>query len=333
MCSLCQNGPTQFFSGSQVPLPEEKSNEALYSTPDQPNKEEPDSDSGSDTLEFPEVPKVSVRSSVNFDPAPETVMSAPSIPPPEDGFHSSSSSGGLEDIKPEHLEETLMVNKNEHHDLSGSMEKKQFVPFISPPISSESFSARQSDSPPALSKAKAKVDVDLNDVLVAAHAAAETAERAAAAARSAATLAQIRINELTKKSGENVTDSSSENPFYTENNVSQSGTAETGIFSEQKTVDSYNGHGTSDYELHSGPNVTPGSGSSKFTSFDTLKPDFDSSLPSDYVPEDKTSGHQPKRLPSMDEDPYFSYPNIFTSQNSDAGSHAQSDNTRSHHDL
>ncbi|KAK4280075.1 hypothetical protein QN277_011746 [Acacia crassicarpa] len=327
------NGPAQFFSGSKVPLPEEKSYEALYSAPDQPNKEEPDSDSGSDTLEFPEVPKVSVRSSANFATAPETVTSSPSIPPPETGLHSSSSSGDSAGVKSEHVEENSMVNRNEPHDLSGSMEKRQFVPFISPPISSGSFSARHDDSPPSLSNTKTEADVDLNDVLVAAHTAAETAERAAAAARSAATLAQIRINELTKKSGETVPDSSSENPFYAGNEVNQSGTAETENFTERKTADDYNGHDTSNYEPHHPHKATPGSDSSRVTSFDTLKPDFDSSLPSYYVPEDKISGHQPKRLPSMDEDPYFSYPNLFTSQNSNAGSLAQSDNTRSHHDL
>ncbi|XP_028799894.1 protein phosphatase 1 regulatory subunit 37 [Neltuma alba] len=323
------NGPTQFFSGSKVPLPEEKHNEALYSAPDQPNKGEPDSDSDSDVLEFPEVPKVSVRSSANFAMAPETVTSSPSIPPPEVGLHSSSSSGGSADIKSEYTEEKSMVNTNEPHDFAGSMEKKQFVPFISPPMSSDgSFSARHSDSPPSLSKTTAEADVDLNDVLVAAHTAAETAERAAAAARSAATLAQIRINELTKKSGENVPDGSSENPFYTGNNINQSRTPETGNYTEQKAVDDYNGHGASSYESPNHQNAAPGSDSSRFTSFDTLKPDLDSCLP-----EDKTSGHQPKRLPSMDEDPYFSYPNLFTSQNSNAGSLTQLDNTRSHHEF
>lgn len=324
------NGPAQFFSGSKVPLPDEKHNEALYSAPDQLNREEPDSDSGSDTLEFPEVPKVSVRSSVNVATAPEMVASSPSIPPREAGLHSSSSYGGSSDMKSEHVEEKSVADKGEPHDLPGNMEKKQFVPFISPPISSGSFSARHSDSPPSLSKTKTEADVDLNDVLVAAHTAAETAERAAAAARSAATLAQIRINELTKKSS---ADSSSENPFYTGNDVNKSGTTETGNFTEQIAADVYNDNGASNYEPHYLHTATPGSDSSTFTSFDTLKPDFDSSLPSEYVPEDKTSGHRPKRLPSMDEDPYFSYPNLFSSQNSNAGSHAQSDTTRSHHDL
>lgn len=332
---LCQNGPSQYFSGSKLPLPEETHEESLYSAPVQPNKEEPDSDSGSDTLEFPEVPKVSVRPSANIPTAPETVTSSPSIPPPEVYFHSSSSSGVTDrDVKEEQLEEKSMADKDEHRDSVGSIENKQFVPFISPPsVSSGSFSARHSDSPPSLPRRKTESDVDLQDVLVAAHAAAETAERAAAAARSAATLAQARINELTKKNSEHVPESSTENPFYTDNVINQSATTETGHFIAKNTASDYNGGDINYFERQQHRNATPGSDSSSFPPFDTLKADFDSSLPGDHVPEDKSSGHPPKRLPSMDDDPYFSYPNLFTSQNSNAGSHTHSDNTHSSHNL
>ncbi|EOA36841.1 hypothetical protein CARUB_v10008690mg [Capsella rubella] len=54
-------------------------------------------------------------------------------------------------------------------------------------------------------------------------------------------------------------------------------------------------------------------------SFDRLNPDQD---------------HQQMRLPSMEDDPYYSYPNLFTSQNPDrsSGSHSLSDNTKPAHD-
>ncbi|XP_010478853.1 PREDICTED: IST1 homolog isoform X2 [Camelina sativa] len=44
--------------------------------------------------------------------------------------------------------------------------------------------------------------------------------------------------------------------------------------------------------------------------------------------------HQQMRLPSMEDDPYYSYPNLFSSQNPDrsSGSHSLSDNTRPAHD-
>lgn len=56
-----------------------------------------------------------------------------------------------------------------------------------------------STSPPHVTRTGTEANVDLQDVLAAVHAAAETAECAAAAARSAATLAQAKISELTKK--------------------------------------------------------------------------------------------------------------------------------------
>ncbi|KAG7599198.1 Vacuolar protein sorting-associated protein Ist1 [Arabidopsis suecica] len=55
------------------------------------------------------------------------------------------------------------------------------------------------------------------------------------------------------------------------------------------------------------------------SSLDRLSPDQD---------------HQQMRLPSMEDDPYYSYPNLFTSQKPDrsSGSHSFSDNTRPAHD-
>ncbi|XP_061360746.1 uncharacterized protein LOC133304710 isoform X2 [Gastrolobium bilobum] len=318
------SGPTQFFSGSKLPLPEEKHNEELYSADDTPNNEQPDSDSGSDTLEFPEVPAVSVRSNANVATAPEMVTPPP-MPPPEVDLHSSSHSGDFSDLKQEQVEEISTVHKDEPHTSFGEMGSKQFVPFISPPtVSSGSFSARHSDSPPYLSSTKSEANVDLQDVLAAAHNAAETAERAAAAARSAASLAQVRINELTKKkNSEQVPDSSSENPFYTGGD--NKSTTERGDFTEHNTAGNSDDSGRNDLELHHDHYASPGSHSSSFPSFGTLKEDFYSSLPNDHVLDDKSSSHQPKRLPSMDDDSYFSYPNLFTSQNSNVAYQTHSD--------
>lgn len=316
-----------------MPLPEEKHHEALHSAPDQPSYEEPASDSGSDTLEFPEVPQVSVRPNANVASAPVSLTPSPSVPPPEVDLHSSSSFGVNRDVKQE-VEEQSLADKDESRNSYGSVENKQFVPFISPPaVSSGSFSSRSSDSPPPHSRTRTEVevtkteaDVDLQDVLVAAHAAAETAERAAAAARSAATLAQLRINELTKKNSEHILDSSSENPFYA-GSINQSKSTEAERFTEQNVAGDNNG-GTNHFEPHQhhesqGPDLS-------FSTFDKLKAEFDSSLPDEHVPEDKSSGHKPKILPSMDDDPYFSYPNLFTSQNSNPELHTHSsDHTHS----
>ncbi|XP_014515546.1 uncharacterized protein LOC106773359 [Vigna radiata var. radiata] len=325
------NGPTQFYSGSKVPLPDEKPNEGMYSSHETPNKEEPESDSGSDTLEFPEVPKVSVRPNANVATAPEMVTHL-TMEPLDVDLDSSSNSGDFEDVKQEHLEDRSTVHKDEPHT-SIAKENIQFVPFISPPaLSSGSFSARPSESSPTLSSAKPEPNVDLQDVLAAAHAAAETAERAAAAARTAASLAQVRINELTKKrSDERVSDSSSENPFYAGGD-NESPTKEK-HFTGQSPAGNSDVHSRKDLEHYQDHYTSPGSHSSSFPSFDTLKEDFDSSLPSNHVLNDNSSSHQPKRLPSMDDDSYFSYPNLFTSQNSNVGSQTHSDNSRPPHDL
>ncbi|XLR57502.1 hypothetical protein S83_008174 [Arachis hypogaea] len=70
------------------------------------------------------------------------------------------------------------------------------VPFISPPLPAGSYSTRHSDSPAPMLSTKTEADVDLqDDVLAASHAATKTAEGAIAAARSAASLAQVRISE------------------------------------------------------------------------------------------------------------------------------------------
>lgn len=207
-----------------MPLPDEKHNEELYSAHDTPNEEQHDSDSDSDTFEFPEVPKASVQPSANFVRAQESVIQMHPIE--VDNHYSSDHSGDFEDVKQDQVEERSRVQKDEPHASFGKTESKQFVPFISPPsvssgfisppsASSGSHTVRHSDSAPSLSRGKSEANVDLQDVLAAAHAAAESAERAAAAARSAASLAQVRINELTKKkSSEDIPDSSSENPFY-----------------------------------------------------------------------------------------------------------------------
>ncbi|CAK8532794.1 unnamed protein product [Lathyrus sativus] len=386
------NGPAEFFSGSKLPLPEEKHDEQLYSTHDTPKKEQFDSDSDSDMLDFPEVPKVSVQPSTNFATAPDMVIPPAAMPHPKVGLHSPSHSGEFADMKQEHIEST--VHRDEPDTSFDKVESKQFLPFISPPPSesSGSYYARHSDSPPlsnaksisppsespasygvrhsdlpplstaksisppsepsasftrnsdsapslstakyeakdfSLPTAKSEANLDLQDVVAAAHAAAETAERAAAAARSAASLAQLRISELTKmRSNEHTPDNSSENPFYVGGN--NESTTERDHFNAAGNPD---GNLFKDHDIHRDHYDSIGSHSSSFPSFDTPKEDFDSSLPTDHVLDDKSSSHQPKRLPSMEDDPYFSYPNLFTSQNSNVGSHTHSDNSRTTYDM
>ena len=66
-------------------------------------------------------------------------------------------------------------------------------------------------------------------------------------------------------------------------------------------------------------------------SLDKLKVGFDSPPSNDQVFYEEPVRHQPQRLASMDDDAYFSYPNLFASQNSNLGSgtHSCPDNSRS----
>lgn len=333
------NGPTQFVSGSKLPLPKEKHDETLFSTPEQPHKEQPESDSGFDELDFPEVPK-SLQSSTSFPSAPAVPPSLQAAPHPNIGHESPKYSGVIENpsqephLEPEEvMQERSVANKNEQPSVPiGGVEDKQFLPFISAPsLSSSSFSARQNNPPATLSRAKSEANVDFQDVLAAAQAAAESAERAAAAARSAASLAQVRINELTKKSSDQFLENSCEKQF--DNDIpDQSGATENPFFGHQNLFGN-----SDDVVLNSSEPHQDGEDCqrSETSSFDTLKVDFDSSLPNDHGFENELAHHQPERLPSMDDDPYFSYPNLFTSQNSSLGSsaHSSTDNSRSTHGV
>ncbi|KAI8002820.1 hypothetical protein LOK49_LG08G01141 [Camellia lanceoleosa] len=199
------------------------------------------------------------------------------------------------------------------------MEDKQYVPFISAPsLSSATFSVRQSEPPPPLSRTKSEANVDLQDVL-AAHAAAETAERVAAA-RSAASLAQIRISELVKKRSDISDGSSVKNPFHAD--TYESAVVDKPHLSHQNS--------SSDSSGISNP-PTPHQEVSGLPSNDDPKMEYDSPLSNSHIPGLDTAHHQPQRLTSADDESYLSYPSLFTRQDSNLGSgvHSFSDNYRS----
>uniref|UniRef100_A0A5B7BPB7 IST1-like protein n=1 Tax=Davidia involucrata TaxID=16924 RepID=A0A5B7BPB7_DAVIN len=335
------NGPTQFVSGSKLPLPKEKHDESLYSASEQAPNEESDSDTGFDPTDFPEAPKASVQPSAGII-SPVGMLPFPGSPLPEVNHESAKKSGTNENLSHEpHLEpeevlqEKSVTNKSEVSNTSvGPMEDKQFVPFISPPsLSSASFSSRQIDPrlPPSLSRARSEVNVDLQDVLAAAQAAADSAERAAAAARSAASLAQVRISELVKKKSDEIADSGSENPFHAD--TCQPAMTDSPHLDHQNSGDS---DGVSNSPiLHQEPENYRGQHSSNLPSYDDPEVEFDSPLSNDHVLGHDSAYHQPQRLPSMDEETCFSYPNLFKSQDSNLGSgvHSFTDNSRSTHEL
>ncbi|KAK9110616.1 hypothetical protein Sjap_018676 [Stephania japonica] len=293
------NGPSQFLGGSKLPLPKEKNDESLYSAPVETAQEESDSDLGLDSLDLPEVPRVSVRPTPDSASGPEVVPPPHSFSSPELSHEPITSLGGNEDILHDSPVEpgsaVLEASRQSVDSTIGKKDDKQFLPFItSPSLSSASFSVEESITAPAPAPAptlttvfsitksedaRSDINVDLQDVLAAAQAAAESAERAAAAARSAASLAQIRITELTKKKGEQVFPNS--------------------------------GH-----DSH-----TPGTPDES----EALKTQFDSlqsfgSADSDSIKHGSESPHalhhQFQKSTSMEDDPYFTYPNLFNSTSS-----------------
>ncbi|KAJ6360742.1 hypothetical protein OIU77_004707 [Salix suchowensis] len=301
--------------------------------------EQPDSDTDFDPLDFPEVPKVAPRPSANAASAPAHAAQHPDI-----DHESSNHSVTHKDLSQEpHSEHDNVQYQALCHPLNHFQQYQALsppsasfstipstlppsasfstIPSTSPPSALRTKSeasvdlknvsaavqgtvetakhAVPSTSPPSVMRTRTEANVDLQDVLAAAHAAAESAERAAAAARAAATLAQARISELTKKNNEKFPEDSV--PNY---------------------EDSHRYH-----EDHQASELLD------IPSSEKLGVDYDSPR-SNHVAEQGSFSHQPQRLPSMEDEPYFSYPNLFTSQNSNLGSsgHSATDHSRSTYD-
>ncbi|KAG1342441.1 IST1 [Cocos nucifera] len=358
------NGPNHFTGGSMLPLPEEKHNEAPSSNLLEESHEELDSDAGFDSLDLPEVPKVSVHSTSNIPSAQEIVPDVPSSPPHDytvDQKVKKSTSSEMSHFA--HVEpgvnnpEPSMAPPYTQSNVSAALgEDKQFIPFISSPSSSDRVSARQTElapSPPlsssvpvsarqserapssslssaplsakksesasSFSKSNSEGNVDLQDVLAAAQAAAATAELAAAAARSAANLAQVRITDLvTKRNGR--ASESGENEFEGGGSGRQDVT-ENPIFDHQDSFDHMNNIHESKWGFDAQSNEVP-------------RMEDGSPVSKEQMPEDQHA-HVPQRLTSLEDDPYFSYPNLFTSQDSNQKSsiHTLVDKSRSAHEF
>ncbi|KAL8523493.1 hypothetical protein ACS0TY_013452 [Phlomoides rotata] len=274
------NGPTQFVSGSKVPLPKEKHDET---TPETATHENPDSDEDFDMVDFPEVPKQPLQSNKGSVAAPEMLHFPPSALSDDDDDQEESNQ-----LEPEDTVREKSVT---------DVEAKQFIPFIRPPSqSSATFTVKEHDSPSSISKTKDDDKVDLQDVLAAAQAAAESAERAAAAARSAASIAQLRINELFKKKDGQVPVPNVDNQLDKQNSIGDPDGRENSTTHDPTSPPLF-------YDPQSA---------------------VDSSSPPDNVLSPGSGHHQPQRLPSMDDEAYFSYPNLFTSQGSNLSPHARS---------
>ncbi|KAG6481373.1 IST1 homolog [Zingiber officinale] len=335
------NGPPQFMNGSSLPLPPQKHIALSSVTVNETIKS--DSDEEFDLLGLPEVPKDSVRAS--FD-GPLTTENDPDLqsyahdiginkhelnksipkedfpfaPPMEHAVNNDPSDASLENL---HLENRKFipfvtppsfpsfVESSKQNDRatqpvpsSADLPSKQSEPDLSipplpsfqehldlnekasstkqsAPLSSASLSANKMELQSSLLWNKSEIRADLQDVLAAAQSAAETAERAAVAARAAANLAQVKISELVVKSSSETSESSlNELPEAKFQQYS---------FGRNDTIAAYDEEGKIESpSIHSGETLL--------------------------------SSHAPQRLPSLEDDPYFSYPNLFSSKDADVKS-------------
>ncbi|KAJ8537983.1 hypothetical protein K7X08_014523 [Anisodus acutangulus] len=324
------NGPTQFVSGAKVPLPKERFDEVQHSASDQVYDKQTESDADFDSLDFPEVPKQQpLRPSTGGVSAPEMLPFPASALSDFDEDEAKPSEDGEFKSHKQNVEQDDVLQEKVVSKDSVPEEEKQFLPFMVPPPNPSPFSSTkstttQSTQPPSTTKTKDDIDVDLQDVLAAAQAAAESAERAAAAARSAASLAQVRISELTRKRSEEVPVSPSENPFYAEKQEAH--------ILEKLPLELQHQLSNSDgipSPLHGSPLE------SNIPAYDDSAVGFDSPISHIHQPGQGTGLHQPHRLPSLDDETYYSYPNLFNTTNgSNPSSRSQSfkDNIRSSHD-
>ncbi|KAJ6693572.1 hypothetical protein OIU85_004355 [Salix viminalis] len=285
-------------------------------------KDEISSTAGSDREEKQFLPFISPPSlsSASFSAIPSTLppsesfSAIPSTSPPSASFSAIPSTSPPSALRTK--SEASVDLQNVSAAVQGTVETaKHAVP---------------STSPPSVMRTRTEANVDLQDVLAAAHAAAESAERAAAAARAAATLAQARISELTKKNNEKFPEGS-DNPFFADT-PDHSASTEMPHFVHQQSFgdpDSVPNYEDSHryHEDHQASELLD------IPSSEKLGVDYDSPR-SDHVAEQGSFSHQPQRLPSMEDEPYFSYPNLFTSQNSNLGSsgHSATDHSRSTYD-
>ncbi|KAL6658942.1 hypothetical protein ACP70R_002982 [Stipagrostis hirtigluma subsp. patula] len=321
------NGPT-YFNGSTLPLPKEKHEETAASAAEQ-HDEDYESDTGLDSLDLPEVPKAAIRPPSD---TPSTLDVGPHVPssqsfphefsnPTIDPHVQSSQSVPHEFLNPTDLEENPtadVVFKSEKRSSESPAseppaqtnkpdlpkEKKQFIPFASPPpfimmekiepipssppsppvkptepeiftkkidevtpapvLPTDYMFSKQPEQVQAASPTESGANIDLDDLLSAAQTAAESAERAASAARAAANLAQLRIADLKKNT---------------------------------KVYDKYSDHTQKESNHQTEP---------------TQKPVFDHQDSFTNDTQDYVGSHVPQRSPSLEDDPYFSYPNLFS---------------------
>ncbi|KAJ4760371.1 Regulator of Vps4 activity in the MVB pathway protein [Rhynchospora pubera] len=312
------NGPN--YNGvSNLVLPKVIPQEQSASNTMEPSDEEKsESDAELDDLDLPEVPKVSVQPTSIIPSVRETGPSS-WTPPPHQPDNPRTYQEGTQPTEPSNIPIPFPDRPPLEAPLSPN-ELKQFIPFMAPPSFPsapvkpaepnpviQQFSSIQGEleelqeqkheiqtSPQTVNTSTAKIrsgstNIDLQEVLAAAQEAAETAERAATAARAAADLAQLKINDFVSRNNTEIPSISQE-----------SGPQRMPVFDRQ------------DSNLNPSPVLDRQDSNSN--PFFKEVPRVDTESPF------SKEAHVPQRLSSLEDDPYYSYPNLFSSGGSNSGS-------------
>ncbi|KAK1308911.1 hypothetical protein QJS10_CPA09g00471 [Acorus calamus] len=294
------NGPVDIITGSKLPLPKDKHEEQLSSTSANDSLDQDSSDADSDFLDLPEVPKTAHRQSPEAPSAPEmlpTFPASPDLQPENETTNDASVDANVLHItgsKPDTFTPDPSLSSplpSADASFSTVKDNRHHVPFVSSPTPFPPHPAKKSEPAPTFSCNQSEINIDLQDVLAAAQAAAESADRAAAAARSAASLAQVKITELVMKKNSRAP-ATTENEFHVNFDDRPP--------EEEKPVSDRDHRPVTDFDA---PNAA--------------ETQYRSSLDPDEKAEEFQPAFQPSRSTSMEDNPYLSYPNLFSRQESD----------------
>ncbi|XP_066382166.1 uncharacterized protein [Miscanthus floridulus] len=133
------NGPT-YFNGSMLPLPKEKHEETVAASAAEQPDEDYESDTGLDSLDLPEVPKAAIRPPSDAPLTPGIgphVQGSQSLPhefsDPTDLEENPTAGGAFNVIQMKSLEHLVSAPSSQSDIPDFPNEKKQFIPFASPP--------------------------------------------------------------------------------------------------------------------------------------------------------------------------------------------------------
>jgi len=307
------NGPT-YFNGSTLPLPKEKHEETVAASAAEQPDEDYESDTGLDSLDLPEVPKAAIRPPSDAPVTPDIgphVQGSQSLPhefsEPTDLEENPTAGGVFNVIQMKSLEHLVSASSAQSNIPDLPNEKKQFIPFASPPpVFAPSVEKTETVPSPSLSPVKPtepepeiftkKIDeVTTPPVPPTDYMFTKQPEqvRTISPSESGANIDLDDVLSAAQTAAESAERAASAAR-------AAANLAQLRIADLKKNSQVYNKY--SDSALKESHHQTEGTQKPVFDHQDSFTNDTQ-----DYVP-----SHVPQRSPSLEDDPYFSYPNLFS---------------------